>query len=105
MSKNLLLIGFCSKSGGLPTSFSLRRFFSHTNPDGLDPFDRLRAAGIRYRAAAENLAEGRATGRDTYDDWIESDGHRRNIENCEFTSLGIGLVDRRWTLLLARYED
>src|SRR5438045_2516955 len=30
MSKNLLLIGFCSKSGGLPTSFSLRRFFSYT---------------------------------------------------------------------------
>src|SRR5438045_2427151 len=33
MSKNLLFIGFCSKSGGLPTSFSLRWFFSHTQRD------------------------------------------------------------------------
>ena len=82
-----------------------RRFFDHTNPDGRDPFDRLRSAGIRYRAAAENIAFGRTSGRDTYDDWIESDGHRRNIENCEYTSFGIGLYDRRWTLVIARYED
>ncbi len=82
-----------------------RRFFSHTNPDGRDPFDRLRAAGVQYRAAAENIAYGRTSGRDTYDDWIESPDHRGNMENCEYTSFGIGLVDRRWTLVLARYED
>ncbi len=77
-----------------------RGFFSHTNPEGRDPFDRLRAAGVRYRAAAENIAEGQATGREVYQGWIESPGHRRNIENPVYRRFGIGLYQRRWTLLL-----
>ncbi len=80
-----------------------RGFFSHVNPDGRDPFDRLDAAGIRYRAAAENLAQGRRLGRETYDDWIESRGHRENLERCEYTHAGVGLYDRNWTLVLVRY--
>jgi len=82
-----------------------RRFFDHTNPDGLDPFDRLRAAGIRYRAAAENIARGQTRGRQTYDDWIASPGHRHNIENCRYTHFGIGLYGNTWTLDLAQYDD
>jgi len=82
-----------------------RHFFDHTNPDGRDPFDRLEAAGIHYRAAAENIAYGRTRGRDTYDDWIESPGHRRNMENCEYTHFGIGRYERQWTLDLVRYRD
>jgi uncharacterized protein YkwD len=80
-----------------------RGFFDHVNPDGRDPFDRMRAAGIRYRAAAENIAEGQETGRQTYEDWIHSPGHRRNIENCEYTHFGIGLYRSAWTLELVRY--
>ena len=82
-----------------------RRFFDHTNPDGRDPFDRLRAAGVRFRAAAENIAQGRSRGRETYEDWIESRGHRHNIENCDYTHYGIGLYRDTWTLELARYTD
>ena len=33
-----------------------RGFFSHTNPDGDSPFDRLSASGIEYARAAENIA-------------------------------------------------
>lgn len=36
-------------------------FFSHTNPDGLSPFDRLADAGIVSSAAAENIAYGYGT--------------------------------------------
>lgn len=82
-----------------------RRFFDHTNPDGRDPFERLRAAGLRYRAAAENIARGQTRGRETYDDWIASPGHRRNIENCKYTHFGIGLYRNTWTLVLVRYDD
>jgi len=82
-----------------------RHFFSHTNPDGRDPFERLDAARIHYRAAAENIAYGRSRGRETYDDWIESPGHRRNIENCDYTHFGIGLYNRYWSLELVRYTD
>src|SRR5690606_38232534 len=34
----------------------LRQFFSHVNPDGKTPFDRIEAGGISYLAAGENLA-------------------------------------------------
>lgn len=81
-----------------------RRYFSHTNPDGRDPFERLRGAGIHYRAAAENIAQGQTRGRETYEDWMESTGHRRNIENCDYTHFGIGLYRNTWTLDLARYR-
>lgn len=33
-----------------------RGYFSHFTPEGLSPFDRMRAAGIRFLAAGENLA-------------------------------------------------
>lgn len=78
-----------------------RRFFSHTNPDGRDPFARLRRAGVRYRAAAENLASGQTTGAETFEGWMGSPGHRRNLEDCDYTRIGIGLHRGRWTCLLS----
>ena len=79
-----------------------RRFFSHTNPDGRDPFDRLRRAGVGYQAAAENLAAGQITGAETFNGWMGSPGHRRNLEDCDYTRIGIGLHRGRWTCLLSR---
>ena len=87
------------------TDMARRDFFNHTNPDGRDPFDRMKAAGVRFRAAAENIAAGQPTGREVYQGWIESPGHRRNMENCTYRRFGIGLYQRRWTLLLARYGE
>jgi uncharacterized protein YkwD len=81
---------------------SRRDFFDHTNPDGEDPFDRMRRAGIRYRAAAENLAMGARTGDEVFEGWMESRGHRRNLEDCVYTRMGIGLYRDHWTLELAR---
>src|SRR5262249_41910326 len=43
-----------------------RHYFDHVNPDGLDPFQRMDHAGLRYHAAAENLAMGADTGREVY---------------------------------------
>jgi len=78
-----------------------RRFFSHTNPDGRDPFDRMRRSGVRFRAAAENLAAGQITGAETFEGWMGSPGHRRNLEDCDYTRIGIGLHRGRWTCLLS----
>jgi len=79
-----------------------RGFFSHTNPDGRDPFDRMRRAGIRFQAAAENLASGQRTGAETFDGWMGSRGHRHNLEDCVHTRIGIGLHRGRWTCVMAR---
>ena len=70
-----------------------RDFFDHTNPDGLDPFDRLAQDFITYYAAGENIAWNRG-----YADpaavavtgWMNSAGHRANILNATFTHAGLG---------------
>lgn len=67
-----------------------RNFFSHTNPDGLTPFQRLERAGIKYSRAAENIAAGQQNGAAVYQSWLSSAGHRRNIEDCKLRQHGIG---------------
>ena len=69
-----------------------RHFFDHTNPDGQSPFDRMRAAGISYRAAAENIAYGQRSAAAVMDAWMNSSGHRANILNGTYTEIGIGAV-------------
>lgn len=69
-----------------------RGFFSHTNPDGETPFDRFKAAGILYTAAAENIAAGQASPKAVVDSWMNSEGHRDNILNPKLKELGVGLA-------------
>ena len=78
-------------------------FFSHVDRKGNDPFDRMRAAGISFRAAAENIAEGQVSAREVYDGWVRSPGHRANLQNCGYTHHGIGLYRNRWTHVFARF--
>lgn len=74
-----------------------RDFFAHTNPDGASPFDRLDYAEIDYSRAAENIAYGYPTGEAVLDGWLNSPGHRANIENCSLTHHGVGLEGTHWT--------
>ncbi len=76
-----------------------RDYFAHTNPEGQSPFDRLEEANITYRRAGENIAAGQTSAQEVLNDWLNSSGHRANIENCVFTHHGIGLVDNYWTHL------
>ena len=69
-----------------------RSFFSHTNPDGLSPFDRLNNNGISFRSAAENIAYGQRTAEAVMYAWMNSSGHRANILNKNITEIGIGAV-------------
>lgn len=75
-----------------------RDYFSHTNPDGADPFDRLSGAGITWSGGAgENIAYGTSDAATVLEMWLDSSGHRANIENCGFTHHGVGLASGRWT--------
>ncbi len=69
-----------------------RDFFSHDNPDGETPFDRMKKAGVSYRAAGENIAAGQYSPEAAVEAWMSSPGHKQNILNAEFTSLGVGVV-------------
>lgn len=68
-----------------------RNFFSHTNPDGEDPFERMRDNGLSFSMAAENIAAGQRTPEEVVNSWMNSEGHRANIlGGCE--ELGVGLA-------------
>ena len=79
-----------------------RDYFSHTNPDGESPFQRLTAAGIQFSGAAENIAWGYPTGTAVLSGWLNSPGHRANIENCSLTQHGVGLEGTHWTHVFIR---
>ena len=72
------------------TDMATRGFFSHDNPDGLSPFDRMRRAGYNGSTMGENIAAGYATAAAVMDAWMKSPGHRANILNCRFAEIGIG---------------
>ncbi|MFC6160705.1 CAP domain-containing protein [Kribbella jiaozuonensis] len=67
-----------------------RHYMDHTNPDGQDPGDRMAAAGYRGSSWGENIAAGYDTAQKVVAAWMQSDGHRKNILNCRFTTIGIG---------------
>lgn len=69
-----------------------RDFFSHNNPDGETPFDRMKKAGIAYWVAGENIAAGQYSPEAVIESWMNSAGHRKNILNPDFKSLGVGVV-------------
>jgi uncharacterized protein YkwD len=67
-----------------------RGYFSHDNPDGLDPFDRMANAGFKGQAMGENIAQGQMSPEDVMTAWMDSDGHCSNIMNPTFTLIGVG---------------
>ena len=67
-------------------------YFSHTSPTFGSPFDRLKALGIAYKSAGENIAKGQRTPEEVVQAWMNSEGHRANILNKDFTHIGVGYV-------------
>ena len=69
-----------------------RGYFAHDNPEGRDPFDRMRAANIHFSSAGENLALAQ-TVEIAHVNLMNSPGHRANILNPSFGRVGIGILD------------
>ena len=69
-----------------------RNFFSHNNPDGETPFDRMKKAGILYWSAGENIAAGQYSPEAVVESWMNSEGHKKNILNPDFAYLGVSVV-------------
>ncbi|MFF8791412.1 CAP domain-containing protein [Streptomyces globisporus] len=67
-----------------------RGFFDHTDPDGDTPWDRAAEAGVQG-LAAENIARGQADAQAVMEGWMNSEGHRANILNCDYKTVGIGV--------------
>ncbi|MFC7762965.1 CAP domain-containing protein [Catellatospora bangladeshensis] len=74
---------------GHSADMAKRDYFSHETPEGVTPWDRARAAGYDT-PSAENIAAGNATAKATFQQWMNSKGHKANILNCSSKSMGVG---------------
>lgn len=74
-------------------------YFSHTSPTYGSPFDMMNQYGISYSSAGENIAQGQTTPAQVVDAWMNSEGHRANILNGDYTHIGVGYVEdgNHWT--------
>jgi uncharacterized protein YkwD len=65
-------------------------FFDHTDLEGESPWARAAKAGIT-NLGGENIARGQADAKAVMDSWMASPGHRANILNCDYKTIGIGV--------------
>ena len=74
-------------------------YFAHQSPVYGSPFDMIKSFGISYRRAGENIAKGQKTPEDVVRAWMNSQGHRANILNAQYTKIGVGYVEggNLWT--------
>jgi uncharacterized protein YkwD len=74
------------------TDMFARGYFAHDTPEGLSPFDRMRAANVHFTTAGENLALA-PTLMVAHTGLMNSPGHRANILRPQFGRVGIGVMD------------
>lgn len=72
-------------------------YFSHQSPTHGSPFDMMKAYGINYRTAGENIAKGYNSAASVVNGWMNSPGHRANILNSSFNTLGVGYYNYNGT--------
>jgi len=85
-------------------------YWSHTTPDGQEPWVFIQNAGYSYSKAGENLAYGFATSADAVIGWMNSPTHKANMLDNSFTDVGFGFAnssnfngDGQQTVVVAMY--
>jgi uncharacterized YkwD family protein len=71
-------------------------YFSHTSPTYGSPFAMMKAFGIKYSYAGENIAKGQKTPQEVMTAWMNSPGHRQNILSPNFTKIGVAYYNAEW---------
>jgi hypothetical protein len=67
-------------------------YFSHTGPDGKEPWAWIKEAGYSYQYAGENLAVRFTDSADVVNAWMASPTHRANIVKPAYTEIGVGIA-------------
>jgi len=74
-------------------------YFAHLSLDGLQPSDRILAAGYSYGLTFENIATGQTTPREAVADWLASThGHCQATLDPSVIDLGVGIAPTAATL-------
>jgi uncharacterized protein YkwD len=77
------------------TDMAKNDYFAHESEDGTRFDTRIRQEG-HPRPGGENIAKGQTSAEQVVREWMASPPHRRNIENCAFTTIGVGYNDHYW---------
>lgn len=67
-----------------------RDYFKHRLSDGTDWDKNIRNFGYKGNPIGENIAAGNEKAGPTFEQWRKSDGHRKNMLQRSFGSIGIG---------------
>jgi len=70
-----------------------RDYWSHTTPDGKEPWWFVSNTGYNYLTVGENLAYGFDTSTSTVAGWMNSAAHRANLLNANFQDVGFGIAN------------
>ncbi|MEC0242922.1 CAP domain-containing protein [Paenibacillus dokdonensis] len=71
-------------------------YFDHNSPTYGSPFDMMKKYGISFSYAGENIAKGQKTPSDVMTAWMNSEGHRANILNSNYTTIGVAYYNGYW---------
>jgi uncharacterized protein YkwD len=74
-----------------------RNYFSHYTPEGTNVFDVMRANGVSFRYAGENLAQSAPAAAGTVEGflnaWMNSPTHKANILRAQYAKIGVSMVE------------
>jgi uncharacterized membrane protein required for colicin V production len=76
-------------------------YFSHVDGNDRDPFERMKAADISYRAAGENLAIAPSVP-EAHEGLMASPDHRANILRPAFDEVGIGVFEGPYGVMVTQ---
>lgn len=69
------------------------QYWSHTAPDGTEPWFFIEQADYLYKVAGENLARDFMNTTDMVRAWMASPTHKANLMNPKFEEIGIAVID------------
>ena len=70
-----------------------KNYFSHTSPTYGSPFEMMNSFGIKYRTTGKYCRD--STMLKAHTALMNSEGHRNNILNPNYTHIGIGIVNNK----------
>lgn len=74
---------------------SKNEILSHRGDDGRDVKSRLSRVDYKWRAYAENIADGYESAKEVFDAWMASPGHCKNIMG-DYKEMGVYRVNDYW---------
>lgn len=87
-----------------------RQYWDHVSPDGIEPWQWIKDSGYTYKSAGENLAKNFSSSGGVVTGWMNSDSHRENMLNPNYTDVGFASVDGKLfgkpaTITIAMYAE